>query len=382
MKIDINRFGTNFNEKTCFTHARAVILDSGFGIMTSQPLRLTGCDVFYGMYISKTYDGGKTWSELTPSKTLVRTPLGDGYEMVLCDATPIYHEKSGKIILIGQTALYLNDDLAPEPRRRYTAYAVYDGASGDFTPPKRLFCPAFDSDDFYSSGNGSGQSCVLDNGELLIPIYTMDKKSASDAWHSCARSQVIRCAFDGEELTLLEIGAPLFLNEPRGFLEPSVIRYRGEYFLTLRNDKDGYITKSRDGLNYDDPKHLVWEGGESVGNYHTQQHLITGGGKLYLVYTRRGADNDHIPRHRAPLFIAEINPETLALKKETEEIVVPERGARLGNFGVQSRESLSDAFVVVSEWMQTTEPDPYDYKKCMKYGSDNSIFVTHITFNK
>ena len=71
----------------------------------------------------------------------------------------------------------------------------------------------------------------------------------------------------------------------------------------------------------------------------------------------------------------------LSPKKQTMiKALVPNRGARLGNFGVQSRESFGDAFVFASEWMQTTEPDPYDFKKCMKYGSDNSIFITHIKF--
>ena len=380
MNLEINKIKTDFSGKTCFTHARAVILDNGFGIMPSQPLRLSGCDIFYGMHVSKTYDGGKSWTPLTPSKTLVRTDLGGGYEMVLCDATPMYHKKTGKILLIGVSALYLNDDLAPEPRRGYTVYSVYDESTGDFKTPKRLLSPILESDDFYSGGNGSGQSHELENGELLIPIGVMDKACASDFWHSCARAYVLRCSFDGEELSLLEIGAPLTVKEPRGLVEPSIIKYKDEYFLALRNDEDGYIAKSRDGLRFEKPKHLVWENGESVGNYNTQQHLIVGGGKLYLVYTRKGANNDHIPRHRAPLFIAEINPETLAVKKETEKIAVPERGARLGNFGCQSRENLGDAFIFVSEWMQTTEPDPYDYKKCMKYGSDNSIFITHIKF--
>lgn len=30
------------------------------------------------------------------------------------------------------------------------------------------------------------------------------------------------------------------------------------------------------------------------------------------------------------------------------------------------------------EWMQTTEPNQYDHKKCMSYGSDNSIFVVRV----
>jgi hypothetical protein len=76
-------------------------------------------------------------------------------------------------------------------------------------------------------------------------------------------------------------------------------------------------------------------------------------------------------RHRAPLFIAEFDPDRMCLIRDTEHAVVPERGARLGNFGcVQISEN--ESWVVVSEWMQPIG--------CEKYGSDNTIFVSKITF--
>ena len=96
-----------------------------------------------------------------------------------------------------------------------------------------------------------------------------------------------------------------------------------------------------------------------------------------MVYTRKGANNDHVFRHRAPLFIAQFDPDKLCLIRGTEIIAVPERGARLGNFGcVQISEN--EAWVIAAEWMQTTPPDSKDYTKCMKYGSDNSIWIAKI----
>ena len=38
----------------------------------------------------------------------------------------------------------------------------------------------------------------------------------------------------------------------------------------------------------------------------------------------------------------------------------------------------NEALVIASEWMQTTPPDSKDYTKCMKYGSDNSIWIAKI----
>ncbi len=375
MNINSTKISTDFTGEYCFTHARAVILDNGFGIMTSQPLRLTGCDIFYGIYISKTNDAGKSWSKLTPSQTLTRYALGDGLEMAICDATPIYHEKTGKILLIGQSATYLNDEAAPHSSR-HTLYAVYDDVTGDFAPFKIVDMRKADSL-YYSAGSGSSQYVIEENGDILIPIYHMDFESSKDAWGNCYESSVMRCSFDGQTLSFLEIGDSVTVDVPRGLCEPSLIQHGGEYFLALRNDLSGYVSKGYDGLNYEAPIELVWDSGENIGNYCTQQHWISLDNKLYMVYTRRSADNGNVFRHRAPLFIAEFDTERMCLIKATERIAVPNRGARLGNFGCQSREK--DAFIFAAEWMQTTDPDPSDYKKCMSFSSDNSIFVLRIT---
>lgn len=379
MNIELNRIATDFKGETCFTHARAVIREDGFGLMTTQPLQLTGCDVFYGMYILTTLDGGKTWSAPRPSKTLLRQDMGD-MQIVMCDATPMYHKKTGKILLLGHNAAYLNNKLAPAPRPRDTVYAVYDEEAGDFSPFKTLEMLESYPDEFFNAGNGSGQSIELDNGDILVPIYYMDKDMAAKGWKCCASAVVARCAFDGQDISVIEVGNSLFTDVPRGFDEPSIICHNGEYFMALRNDITGFVTKGSDGLHYQDATELVFDDGQNVGNYNTQQHWISGGGKLYMVYTRRGADNDHVFRHRAPLFIAEFDTERMCLIRDTERIAVPERGARLGNFGCQSNSDGKSGFVFASEWMQTLDPTPFDWSKCAAHGSDNSIFVSKITF--
>ena len=319
------------------------------------------------------HDGGKTWSELKPSKTLVRRDIGNGIEIAMCDSTLCIIKKTGKIILLGHYAAYVNDNLMSPPRPRHTTYAVYDEENGDFSPFGLLEIPKDDEETYFSCGNGSGQSIELENGDLLIPVYYNDKKSACDPWHSCLSASVMHCSFNGKKLKFLEMGNELTVGMPRGLGEPSIAYYNGEYILALRNDKSGYVSKGKDGLHYEQPKELVFDIGENVGNYCTQQHWITGGGKLYMVYTHKGADND-VFRHRAPLFIAEFDAEKMCLIRSAEQIVVPNRGARLGNFGCQSFTNGKSAFVYASEWMQPVG--------CEKYGSDNSIFVSNITFER
>lgn len=316
------------------------------------------------MHITTTKDSGKTWSNLKPSETLIRRNIGNDMEIAMCDATPMYHKKTGKILLLGHHASYLNDRLYKQ-NPRHTVYAVYNEEKEDFDAFQFLEMPRDENETYYNSGNGCGQSLELENGELLIPFYHKPKTS------NLFQSSVARCSFDGETLQVLEIGNALALDVPRGLYEPSIIYHQGVYLLTLRNDLSGYVTKGTDGLHYGKPTELVFDDGQNVGNYNTQQHWLTLGKKLYLVYTRKGANNDHVARHRAPLFIAEFDAQRMCLMKETEQIVVPERGARLGNFGCHSLDDGKTAFVFAAEWMQPIG--------CEKYGSDNSIFIAKLT---
>ncbi|MCA9077534.1 MAG: hypothetical protein KDA93_21090 [Planctomycetaceae bacterium] len=110
--------------------------------------------------------------------------------------------------------------------------------------------------------------------------------------------------------------------------------FDGRYYLTLRADHSAFVTRSEDGLTFEPIREWTFDDGEVLGSYNTQQHWVTIGGGLFLVYTRKGADNDHIMRHRAPLFIGQVNPETLQVIRKTERILIPENHATLGNSGV------------------------------------------------
>ena len=356
-------------------HARGAVLPSGEIFVTTQPLLLSGVDVFYGMQ-KFTVGQDFTPTPITPCKKLTRQPFGENCSLAVCDCTPLYHKATGKILLLGHTAVYgENGKLLPRYARQ-TGYAVYDEQEGDFG---ELALLDMGSEEYYSAGNGSGQALELANGDLLIPFSFQSKADMFGGKYN-ASAAVMRCAFDGKKLTVLEVGSPLVLEIPRGYDEPSIVSHGGEYFLCLRNDLDGYLTKSKDGLHYRQPVPLCFDDGASVGNYCTQQHFISGGGKLYLVYTRKAENNSHVFRHRAPLFMAEVDTVNLRLLRSTEKIVVPERGARLGNFGCCSY-SNDRAIVVAAEWMQYGGGDNESWKNCQKYGSDNSIFFSEIVFD-
>lgn len=376
MKIDLHRIDTAFKGEFCYTHARGAVTPDGFAVITTQPLLLSGCDIFYGMEMLTSSDKGQNWSRIYKSATVVRKELPNGLVQAFCDATPMYHKKTGKILLIGHDAIYSGNELSPSPRPRHTLWSVFDREKNDWQPFREIKMP--DEDKFFSCGCGSGQSYELENGDLLIPVYFMSHEEAKDPWHSHFHVMVMRCSFDGAEIKLIKYGNAVTTAVPRGLCEPSIIKLKDRFFVALRNDEKGYVTSSKDGLTLNEPQVLVFDDGKESGNYCTQQHWITLKDKLYMVYTRKGANNDHVFRHRAPLFIAEFDTDRMCLVRSTERIAVPERGARLGNFGCVNI-SENEAWVVASEWMQTNPPDPYDWTVCMKYGSDNSIFIAEIT---
>lgn len=343
-----------YNGKKCLVHARCCVMPSGKLIATAQELDVSGMDLFDGIKLATSDDGGKTWSDFEVQEGLKPVDFGT-HRMVACDMTPMYHKKTGKVILLGHTACYANNENAPADGKCTTSYSVYDEENNRFSDVKFVDMPM----EYTDSGNGCGQSIEKKDGTLLIPIYF----KAGEFY----KSAVMHCVFDGEEIRVLEIGKPVELCIARGCYEPSVIEHKGVYYMTLRNDMCSLVAESTDGLNYSGLKLWCWDDGSILQSYNTQQHWLKIEDELYLVYTRRGADNDHVFRHRAPLFVAKV--ENMKLVKESEFVAVKERGARLGNFCALSKED-GTALVMAAEWMQP--------KGCEKYGSDNSVHLTFI----
>ncbi len=372
--IQLDTISSGFDKKTCWVHPRAGAIPGAppSVVLTMQKLRLTGSDVFYTLNEMRTDDRGRTWSSPVEHATLGRRPEPDGGEVGVCDFWPKWHAQTGTLLGIGHTVRYVNDAI-PRERARETAYSIYDAAARAWSPWTALEMPA--GGKFYNAGAGCAQRVDLPNGDILLPIYFTPKGE------KFARVVVMRCGFDGRKLSVLELGNELALETDRGLLEPSLTRFGGRFYLTLRHDKAGYITRSDDGLHFAPPRVWCWDDGAELGNYNTQQHWVAHSDALFLVYTRTGAGNDHVFRHRAPLFIAQVDREKLRVIRRTERILVPERGARLGNFGVTEIDE-HETWVTVAEWMQTWGPKYDDYSIPMSYGSDNAVFAARIQWKK
>lgn len=353
IKRSIYKACSGWDGRRCLVHARCTKTPDGL-IATAQYLDVEGSDLFSGILSAQSTDGGVTWTKFGKESGLA--PIVDGELVTVgCDATPIYHKKSGDVLLLGQTAEYKAGGKSPTGKNRTTFYSVYDKERGCFSKMQLLRMPS----GYENCGNGSGESVETENGDLLIPVYYKDPSAP------LFYSAVIRCKYENGRLELLEIGNGLTVPVERGLYEPSIVCHKGVYYMTMRNDECGFVARSDDGLHYTHLQHWKWQDGSIVDNYNTQQHWLTLGDELYLVYTRRDADNNHVFRHRAPLFAARV--EKMRLVRDSEIVVVDQRGARLGNFGTVK---LSDnrSAVMAAEWMQP--------KGCEAYGSDNTVFFS------
>jgi hypothetical protein len=170
----------------------------------------------------------------------------------------------------------------------------------------------------------------------------------------------VRCSFDGKELRILEFGPPLENKVGRGLLEPSLTKFKGRFYLTIRGeDGHGYVAVSDDGLNYRRKTAWAWDNGESIAMSTTQQHWLTHGDGLFLVYTRKNASNTNVIRWRSPLWVARVDTERLCLIRQSEQIVLPLVGdgveesdgvALMGNFDVTNA-CPHESWVTVGEWL-------------------------------
>jgi hypothetical protein len=371
-----------------WTQARAAYVPQGtpYAIMTMSQKLKSGSDVYYDLYETFSYDTGKTWTTPRVIPSLKIHDYGQGYRRSMSDMTPQWHQATQKVLNIGKSFFY-SDDSHPDRSRREVAYAVYDPVTNSWGPYQQLTLPALDHDSLHLSAPVAGcvQWLEMPNGEVLLPIfyYKMNDQQAAAASRETFDvgnfmnsddlghvTTVVRCRFDGEKLTYLEHGDELALKAGRGLYEPSITVFEGEYFLTLRADKTAYVTKSSDGLHFETVREWKFDDKTVLGSYNTQQHWVRHSDGLFLVYTRKGADNDKVFRHRAPLLMAQVNPEKLEVIRATERVIVPQDGVALGNFGITEVDENET-------WVTTTE-----YWRGETKNTDNEVFVARIRWSK
>jgi hypothetical protein len=382
--IQLDVISEGYDRETEWFQPRIGVIPPTTAVLTMTRARLWGSDIFTALQEMRSEDLGRTWSDPVAHKTVDRRTLPSGVDVCPCDLVPDWHAKTGKLLATGHTACYHPGDqgtvIADNTVTREIAYTVYDADAHSWSQWATMELP--DRDKFFWASAGCAQRVDLTGGDTLLPISFMPRTDIGDNfWNSCFSTTVLRCSFDGETLRYVERGNEMSVPEPRGLYEPSLTGFDGRYYLTLRNDVRGYVTVGDDGLHYERIIPWAFDDGEELGSYNTQQHWVTHSDGLFLTYTRRGADNDHVIRHRAPLFIAQVDPERLCVLRETERILVPDRGAQLGNFGALNA-SPEESWVVTSEGMHGDANDPMNLDLSEARGADNRVWLARIIWNQ
>ena len=377
-KLSLDVISEGYDRDSEWFQPRIAIAPNGKVILTMMRTQLWGSDIFTALSQLVSTDFGKTWSEPECLNQLGRKVLPDGYEECPTDLTLAYQHASDTFIMIGGTVCYHpgKEGGIDMSRPRDISYSYFDKLTQSWTGYKILELP--DKESFYWAIGGCAQRIELTSGDLLVPVYVMSKKDVdNNFWKGCFRSLILRCRFDGKILKCIEQGNELTVPEPRGMCEPSLTKFGDYYYLTIRNDIRAYVARSKDGLHFDTPIPWQFDDGTELGSYNTQQHWITHSEALFLTYTRRGANNEHVIRHRAPLFMAEVDTKNMCVIRKTERIIIPDNGAQLGNFGCLDA-SENESWLVVAEGMHGDAEEPMNLSLSEKRGANNRVYLARI----
>ncbi|MDX1357351.1 MAG: exo-alpha-sialidase [Clostridia bacterium] len=369
--VELDVIYNKITKEYCWVHTRGGVIpgDNPIIVTTTQKWFMGKSDIFSGIYHFKTSDMGKSWEGPTYNKELDMRGFGNGLVIGICDQTPAYHKNSGKLLSTGHTLLYDGGDHPASALDMklpiFPSYTVYNERTNAWSKWKIIEEPGIENSARVSAG--CSQRFDLEDGTILLPVSYLQIGGKH------TKITVIKCSFDGVDLKPICRGNSLEVNSARGLAEASITRFKNTYYLTIRHDDKGYVCRSSDGLNFSMPETWKWDTGIDVKTYNTQSHWITHSGGLYLAYTRDAGNNSHVFRHRAPLFMSKVDPDRMCLMRHTEQILIPERGARLGNFNtvnINDRET----------WVFNTEVlSPPD---CVKYGCDGSIYVAKIKWKR
>ena len=331
-------------------HPRACMMPVGAGVTAFMTLQtITGSDFFGPVHWMTSADLGTTWTEPRPVPPLGRLRETEGVEEGVCDVVPEWHPQTRTILALGHNVFYSGPLFSADQPPRWPVYAVW--RDGRWGPRRRLEWADPRGRHIYS--NNCGQRVVLPDGDVSLAFTHCSSKNAPRSV-----SGVI-CGFDGETLSVKQVGPEIPHDKGRGLLEPSVTQFRGRFFLTLRAEDDcGYVCAGDDGLNWTPKQPWAWDDGEPLTMSTTQQHWLPHSEALWLVYTRKDARNVNVIRWRSPLWMAQVDPRTLRLLRHTERIVLPlvgdgvkdaDRVAIMGNFHTVNV-TPHESWVTVGEW--------------------------------
>lgn len=299
-----------------------------------------GPDIFQGLHTFRSRDLGLSWEGPFEEPAFRRSPVDEQVDRVrlVSNFTPRFHTASGTLLGIGENVVYERNNLLPDHPREI-AYATFNVHNQTWSTWRVFELP--DELRFANAGAGSGRRIDLDDGSILFPVYS--KEAETGRFHIT----VVHSNFDGQTLEYIQHSNTMtVVDAGHDLYEPSLTEFNGSYYLTFRNDEEVYITRSVDGLQFDEPQSLHFDNGQHLDSDKTRQQWVSHSDGLYLAYTRQG---------KQTLFLARVDPEELQIIEQSGHPIIPsQRGGRLDNLDVTVI-SEDETWVIATEWIKPTE---------------------------
>ena len=296
----------------CWFHPRAAAIpgagrDGQPAVLITLQKHLKVSDYYSGLWTMRTDDLGKTWTGPTEIPELAWRPEPNGVVLAVADVTPGYHAPTGKLLAIGCSVRYSpkGAQLADTKRFSQTAYAVYDAHTNRWTKWQTLQLP---SDDKFNMARCACAQWIVDSdGTLLVAHLLRARRRCACFGDRCPR-QVRRpeAHLPRARRRALAQRRPRPLRAVNRQMPGPLLAHYPQRSQRLRHRRQGrppLRPRSNPGRSTTAP---------SSAATTPQQHWLAHGDGLFLCYTRRGANNDHIPRNRAtPVHGTSRSPETL-----------------------------------------------------------------------
>jgi len=303
----------------------------------------------------RTTDLGKHWTPPMESQNLLGVPHEDHW-FEKPHVNLFFHRRSGRLLGLGSTHFSRDEGThtgfkmekidsarqCPLPNRM--VMTEWDFERKDFVPWWTVSLP----DEFARWHRVAWPRAQYEfpDGSVLVPLYL--RETAVDPYTAVT---VMRADITDSGFVCREIGNLLRMDTDRGLAEPSVVRFQDRFLLTIRHDTRAYFAVSGDGLHYAELTPWLFDDGAELGNFNTQQHWLAHEDGLFLLYNRRSELNHGVFRCRAPLYIARVDLDRGCVIRDSERVVFPEKGARMGNFDV-ANVTRDEAWVVTGEWLE------------------------------
>ncbi len=131
------------------------------------------------------------------------------------------------------------------------------------------------------------QRVDLDDGSILLPFYFRNKQ-----FERLSLGLATTCHFDGSELKFVSIGNELTISGRWGSMNLHSCAFAKILSHIMSDTPRICGDERRSALRQAHP--LESDDEPDLGTYNTQQHWVTHSGGLFLVYTRKDANNDHV----------------------------------------------------------------------------------------